>query len=53
MFKNILKTFEAEILEIFKNIQPRPKNKAFLQKKIVTNSVPVVIKTLVLIEVKP
>ena len=26
MFKNILRTFEAEILKIFKNIQPQPKN---------------------------
>ena len=26
MFKNILRTFEAEILKIFKNIQPQPQN---------------------------
>ena len=26
MFKNILRTFEAEILKLFKTIQPRPKN---------------------------
>ena len=26
VFKNILRTFEAEILEMFKNIQPQPKN---------------------------
>ena len=26
MFKIILRTFEAEILKIFKNIQPQPKN---------------------------
>ena len=26
MFKNILKTFQAEILKIFKNIQPQSKN---------------------------
>ena len=26
IFKNILRTFEAEILKIFKNIQPQPKN---------------------------
>ena len=25
-FKNILRTFQAEILKIFKNIQPQPKN---------------------------
>ena len=26
MFKNILRPFEPEILKIFKNIQPQPKN---------------------------
>ena len=26
MFKNILRTFEAEILKIFKNIEPQSKN---------------------------
>ena len=26
MFKNVLRTFEAEILKIFKNIPPQPKN---------------------------
>ena len=26
MFKNILRTFQAEILKIFKNIQPHSKN---------------------------
>ena len=32
MFKNILRTFEAEILKIFENIQPQPKNETFLKK---------------------
>ena len=31
LFKNILRTFEAEILEVFKNIQPQPKNWTFLK----------------------
>ena len=31
--KNIFRTFEAKIPKIFKNIQPRPKNKTFLYKK--------------------
>ena len=26
VFKNVLRTFEAEILKIFKNIHPRPQN---------------------------
>ena len=26
MFKNVLRTFEAEILKIFQNVQPQPKN---------------------------
>ena len=26
MSKSVLRTFEAEILQIFKNIQPQPKN---------------------------
>ena len=30
MFENIVRTFEAEIFKIFKNIQPQPQNKAFL-----------------------
>ena len=30
MFKNVLRTFEAEILKILKNIQPQPKNWKFL-----------------------
>ena len=33
MFKIILRTFEAEILKIFKNIQPQLKNETFLYKK--------------------
>ena len=33
MFKNVLRTFEAEIPKIFKNIQPQPKNSTFLYKK--------------------
>ena len=35
MFKNILRTFEAEILEIVKNIQPQRKNLGVLIKKSV------------------
>ena len=30
MFQNILRTFEAELLQIFKNIQPQLKNWKFL-----------------------
>ena len=30
--KNVLRTFEAEIHKIFKNIQPLPKDKTFLKK---------------------
>ena len=30
MFKNILRTFESEVLKIVKNIQPQPKNKGVL-----------------------
>ena len=34
MFKNVLRTFEAEILKIFKNIQPQPKNwRLYIYKK--------------------
>ena len=33
MFKNILRTFEAEILKIVKNIQPQPKIWMFLKKE--------------------
>ena len=32
-FKNILRIFKAEILKIFRNIQPQPKNYTFLIKK--------------------
>ena len=35
-FKNILRTFEAEILKIFKDVRPQPQNfnfKTFLYKK--------------------
>ena len=34
IFKNILMTFEAEILKIFKNIQPQSKNKALLYERV-------------------
>ena len=33
MFKSVLRTFEAEILKIFKNIQSRPKKLDVLIKK--------------------
>ena len=33
MFKNVLRTFEAEILRIFKNIQPQPKIRRSYKKK--------------------
>ena len=33
MLKNVLITFSAEILEVFKNIQPQPKTLTFLQTK--------------------
>ena len=33
LFKNVLRTFEAGILKIFKNIQSQPKNQTFLEKK--------------------
>ena len=31
--RNILRAFEAEILKIFKNIEPQPKNQTFLRKE--------------------
>ena len=37
MFKNILRTFKAEILETFKNIHPQTKNWTFLCKKECTS----------------
>ena len=34
MLKNVLKTFEAEMLKIFRNIQPQPKSRcSFIKKK--------------------
>ena len=34
MFKKILRTFEAEILKIFKNIQPQPKIRRSYKKRV-------------------
>ena len=35
MFKNILRTFDAKILKIFKNIQPQPKIERSYKKDVV------------------
>ena len=37
MFENILRTFEVEILKIFKNILPQPKNETFFLRVYVNN----------------
>ena len=40
MFKNILRTFETEILKKFKNIQPQPKiRRSYVRKELVVGFV--------------